>query len=119
MEKIELPCVPGTEQRVALVTKIRHPAKEFFLITTHFSFERGFEAVRLEQMKTILETVRAKHYAPAVLTGDLNAVPAEPSVQIDYIAWYPRDAFRLKDYLVADERLASDHRPVLADLIPC
>lgn len=143
VEKIELPCVPGTEQRVALVTKIRHPAKEFFLITTHFSFERGFEAVRLEQMKTILETVRAKHYAPAVLTGDLNAVPAEPcvrelakdwtvadtekptfnsadpSVQIDYIAWYPRDAFRLKDYLVADERLASDHRPVLADLIPC
>ena len=143
VERIELPCVPGTEQRVALVTKIRHPAKEFYLITTHFSFERGFEAVRLNQMKTILEAVRTKHYAPAVLTGDLNAVPSEPCVRelakewtiadtaestfnsaepfehIDYIAWHPADAFRLKEYCVVDEPLASDHRPILADLIPC
>jgi len=143
VDKIELPCVPGTEPRVVLAMKIRHPAGEFYFITTHFSCESGFDVSRLEQMQTILNAVKSKGYAPAILTGDLNAVPSEacvkllaqewtiadtahftfnaasPFEQIDYIAWYPQNTFRLKEYCVVDEPVASDHRPLTAELEFC
>ena len=43
--------------------------------------------------------------------------PADkPEIRIDYIAWYPREAFRLLDFKVIDETVASDHRPIVAEL---
>ena len=41
-----------------------------------------------------------------------------PRIRIDYIAWYPKDAFALEKQEVVNEPEASDHRPVFADLTP-
>jgi endonuclease/exonuclease/phosphatase family metal-dependent hydrolase len=40
----------------------------------------------------------------------------EPSKEIDYIFFSPATAWRAQEVRVIDERVASDHRPVLAVL---
>jgi endonuclease/exonuclease/phosphatase family metal-dependent hydrolase len=81
--------------------------------------------------------------APVVLAGDFNSRPQskviqmldrywtipgkgtdhltfpsdDPSVEIDYIMYRPSDAFDVVDHRVIDEPVASDHQPVILDLI--
>jgi endonuclease/exonuclease/phosphatase family metal-dependent hydrolase len=77
--------------------------------------------------------------APIVLVGDLNATPGSPPIEtltrhfgdagasanastypsdapekrIDYVLLRPESRFKVLEMRVIDERVASDHRPVL------
>lgn len=140
VEVIQLPCRPTAEPRVAIVVKLQKEGKTFYLVNTHLSFEGNQQAERVDQINAILDVVNAKGYKPAILTGDLNAIPAEPCIellkkdwafadltgntfpadkprcQIDYIAWSPAEVFEMENFEVVNETKASDHRPIVADL---
>ena len=140
-EVIQLPCRPTAEPRVAIVVKQQRGEKTFYLVNTHLSFEDDQQAERVDQIRAILDVIEAKGYKPAIFTGDWNARPSEPCVEllkstwafsdltintfpadeprckIDYIAWSPADAFEMEKYEVIDEKEASDHLPIMADLI--
>lgn len=141
-EIIMLPWEHGCEPRAAVVLKIRHPAGDFYFINTHLSYENDLDDERLEQLQKILAVMREKNYLPAIITGDFNAEPDspcirlleenctvvnhgtrtfstyDPLVQIDYIAYTPRNAFSVLNMQVIPEKTASDHFPVCATLIP-
>ncbi len=139
---IDLPNVPGTEQRIALFIKVQHPTGSFYLVNTHLSYESDLQNTRTEQIARILHVIEKNGLYPAILTGDLNAVPTEPCiqllknegwtiadcsqktcpsdnprVQIDYIAWSPQNAFKLQKFTCVEDKISSDHYPVVADLI--
>ena len=140
MEVMMLPQPDRYEQRAVIVTKVRHGNRNFYLLNTHLVFENDAEEVRQEQLRAIIALVKEKGYVPAILTGDFNAQPDapclqplreewgmtdlteatfpadKPEIRIDYIAWYPREVFRLLDFKVIDETVASDHRPIVAEL---
>lgn len=132
--------LPG-EPRSALCVKLELPsqklsANEFIFIATHLQSRKdGLTSVAL-----IEEGFKPYHGLPAVLAGDLNAIPGSPTMlafektwrntvdrksfftsnntgrQIDYILCRPRGAWDVIHTEVLDEKIASDHRPVLAVL---
>ena len=140
-EVLPLPCPAGVEPRIALIVRIEAPVP-FYFICTHLSYGMTpeFDGIRLEQIAAIRKRVKDKGYLPAVLAGDFNATPetsclqslkeewtaadgneptypsAAPSLKIDYIAFTPQNAFSCRSFRVVEETLASDHRPVAAEL---
>lgn len=47
--------------------------------------------------------------------GDVNTFPSDaPDREIDFVLVRPAGTFELVDHFVIDERIASDHRPILA-----
>ena len=139
VEQLTLPIPPEHEPRTAIIARIDHPEGVFYFINTHLSANRD-DAGRREQLAMILETVRAKNYTPAILVGDLNSKPEsktiellneewevfgdetftyparKPRARIDYIAGYPKGAFRALRYRVVRDAASSDHRPLVAGL---
>ena len=139
VEQLTLPIPPEHEPRTAIIAKIDRPEGVFYFINTHLSANRD-DAGRREQLAMILETVRAKNYTPAILVGDLNSKPEsktiellneewevfgdetftyparKPRARIDYIAGYPKGAFRALRYRVVRDAASSDHRPLVAEL---
>lgn len=92
------------------------------------------------QVQEIVRTAQQQSL-PFILAGDLNAVPSgnciqlldahftrtcnpcaptipvhQPNRTIDYVAYYPSQAFTVASHEVIPERYASDHLPVLAVL---
>ena len=140
VDVIRLPHSPNNELRLAVVLKVYHEGGTFYFITTHLSYESELPEERLAQMKTILDAVRKNNWTPAVLTGDLNAVSTEPcmrllaedwqivnsgmrtistddpTIQIDYIAFYPATAFSVRNVSLIPDDVSSDHFPITADL---
>ena len=138
-EQLTLPIPPGHEPRTAIIAKIDHPEGVFYFVNTHLSVNRD-DAGRREQLALIFETIRAKNYTPAILVGDLNSKPEsetirflhenwevfgdatftyparKPRLRIDYIAAYPKGAFRALRFRVVRDAASSDHRPVVAGL---
>lgn len=142
---LDLPATPR-ESRSALVVKICAP-KPYYVVATHLSYEQKpeVEKQRLKSIDLIAGYVRQKKLSPVLFCGDLNSkfnspviskvqkcgfrivndlsgkmlsYPAKkPSVLLDYICVYPADAARTVDCRVLDEPLASDHRPVRAELL--
>ncbi|UCF38714.1 MAG: endonuclease/exonuclease/phosphatase family protein, partial [Acidobacteriota bacterium] len=68
---------------------------------------------------------------PVILAGDLNARPGSPSIdlvtkkwentlgeqaRIDYVLVRPRDGWKVVEVKIVDERVVSDHKPVLVTL---
>jgi endonuclease/exonuclease/phosphatase family metal-dependent hydrolase len=129
----------GDEPRSALAVRIRpHPAlPELIFIGIHFY---RTDEERLAQASRLVEILAAE-MAPVLLVGDFNSQPGtavmdllarhwhipakpadvhftfpadEPEREIDFVLYRPAGRFRLLEYRVIDERVASDHRPVLA-----
>ncbi len=124
--------LPGNEPRVLLVVEL----KEYVMACTHLDLD---EKQQLASVPLIV--AEAQHWQkPFILAGDWNAVPDSkvmkemsksfninsgkkatfpadnPKQCIDYIASYKgRQAATLKA-VVVDEPLASDHRPLVANL---
>jgi endonuclease/exonuclease/phosphatase family metal-dependent hydrolase len=141
VETLQLPSDDGMEPRVALIVKVKQPF-EFYFIVSHFSHEVDSEPYRVKAAQAITKTVQDKQYTPAILVGDFNSNPHDPCLNeirknwticndanptltypsdkpehlIDYICYYPAEAFSLVDQSVIDEQLASDHRPITAIL---
>lgn len=132
----------GNEPRVALTVDIRLPDDSLLtVINVHFDWVRddGFRYAQAETLARHLDGLKGQY----VLLGDFNDVPESrtlalfraraaeaskpsgarftfpsdaPAREIDYIFFAPRSAWRATEVRVIDERVASDHRPVLAVL---
>lgn len=135
-----LPSPYGGEQRGVLEVAIQPPEMErpLLFFATHFDYRRG-SPERLLSARMINELIASRGNVPALLAGDLNDTPASrpiselskrwqlanqsavltypanyPWKQIDYVMLHPRNHWRIIETRVIDERIASDHRPLLA-----
>ena len=145
-ENHRLPNVEAGEQRGVLEVHVTPPGlgTPIVLWATHFD-HRGNDAERRASAAAIEALIASQPAVPALLAGDLNDVPASPTLtalgvhwtrsnptvlptipagkpsrQIDYVLFRPADRWRAPETRVLDEAVASDHRPVLAvlDLMP-
>ncbi len=138
---IELP--PGNEPRVSLAARIVPSAGDtVVVVNVHFDWvaDDGFRFAQASALAATLDTL--SH--PFILVGDVNDQPGsrtlalfearareagkpadarhtfpsdEPRREIDFIFGGPPAAWRVGGAEVVDERVASDHRPVVADLV--
>ena len=135
-----LPHFPKSEPRVAATVELSFKKNKRFLFTTiHLDYVDN-PAERMEQAKK-LQSVFAGSQMPSILAGDFNAQPDEatmndiifsqyretdptgsaltypsglPEVKIDYVLVSKGHGWKLKSYEVIEEKVASDHRPVLS-----
>lgn len=139
-QEVRLP--EGNEPRVALSVRVRLPDESLLtIVNVHFDWVRD-DTFRYAQATALTKHLDALK-TPWILLGDFNDVPAsrtlalfrerageaakpeadrftfsatEPSREIDYIFFAPAAAWHAREVKVIDERLASDHRPVVAVL---
>ncbi|MBW3542683.1 MAG: endonuclease/exonuclease/phosphatase family protein [Planctomycetes bacterium] len=141
-----LPSFDQGEQRGVLAVELRPEGTDetILFLCTHLD-HRAADRERLASAKAINEFVRRRPDVPALLAGDLNAVPdsrvletfrkewtavadqeqptvpvAEPKRQIDYILIRPRHRWKVIEVRVLDEAVASDHRAIFSvlELVP-
>lgn len=134
---------PGHEPRAALTVYIRLGAEgpSIAFTGTHLDHTRD-PTDRITQAGEINMIFSEERDTPMILAGDLNAVPGsepmdlllgmwtdaassnpqptipveQPRRRIDYILYRPAGSWRVIEATVIDERVASDHRPLLAVL---
>lgn len=127
----------GSEPRAALEAIVVISSGDTLrFISTHF--DHGETAIRTLQARDV-NTFFTRDKLPVILAGDLNAVPGSdpiailekhwkissslleptapshaPRSKIDYIMYRPQEKWRLVESRVIEEKVASDHNPVLA-----
>lgn len=134
-ENILLP--PGAEPRSTLAARVTlaNSGREVWIAGIHFY---RTEEERLAQARTTVEFF-AEEEIPVFLAGDFNSQPGTavmtfleeewanpakagtpftfpadgPEREIDFILVRPKSGFRVLEYRVLDESVASDHRPIL------
>jgi endonuclease/exonuclease/phosphatase family metal-dependent hydrolase len=140
-----LPHTAKAEPRAALEVHIELPGRaKMTFVGTHLDHQRN-QSNRMMQAKRIMELYKNSDL-PIVLAGDLNATPGSdpinlllgqwsdaaqdspkpthpstrPARKIDYIMYKPKDRWKVVEVRVIDEKVASDHCPVLAvlELLP-
>lgn len=131
------------EQRGALISRVDFNGQELIFITTHLDY-RPDPQERLSNIEEIFEILDENEGTPVILCGDINARPDTPTVnklktrfadvwdsasegngstypsdtpyrRIDYIFFYPQNAFAVNSIKVIDSD-ASDHLPYYAEL---
>lgn len=137
-----IPLPAGNEPRVALMVETVLPRGDTIaVITVHFDWVAAdsFRFAQASALAAVLDTLRR----PWVLLGDFNDLPESrtlalfraraleaskpedarltfpsdvPEREIDYVFAAPPARWRVRAVSVIDERVASDHRPVLAVL---
>ena len=135
-----LPSFPKSEPRVAATVELRLANNRRFLFTSvHLDYVKD-PAERIEQAKK-LQSVFFALKTPSILGGDFNAEPDEatmkdiifksfretdltghslsfpsgkPDIKIDYVLVSKKHSWEKISYEVIDEKVASDHRPVLS-----
>lgn len=132
------PAAPG-EPRVLGTAQIDWNGTRLTLACTHLDAQRapGNRQVQAAEIGRIL----VRETGPVVLAGDFNDTPTSetlriltehfapscencpptipvvnPNKTIDFVLMRPKDAFRVVEHRVIDERYASDHLPVLVVL---
>jgi endonuclease/exonuclease/phosphatase family metal-dependent hydrolase len=138
-----LPSSADRENRAALAAVIQpsplHPPLTF--VTTHLDHTRD-DTDRRQQVLRLNEIFAQPDSPQTILMGDLNATPESaalgpiwaqwldaagvdgaptipvdnPTRRIDYILLRPGGRWRSLNCWVLDERMASDHLPVIADI---
>ena len=127
-----LPFRLGQEPRTALEARITpdNGVPEFILVGTHLCHQSN--ETRVEQVSRINRIFSAAEGPPVIFAGDLNARPGSepmkillqerwldtiaPRSRIDYVLVRPADPWRVVEITIVDDRVTSDHRPVLAVL---
>jgi endonuclease/exonuclease/phosphatase family metal-dependent hydrolase len=138
-----LPADSGYEPRAVAEAVVRLPrtGRPLVFLGTHLDHTEN-AAMRRMQVDSIVRlfvTGPNAPDAPIVLVGDLNATPGSPPMEtltrhfgdagasanastypsdapekrIDYVLLRPESRFKVLEMRVIDERVASDHRPVL------
>lgn len=138
----ELKLPQGNEPRVALVAEISLPDEtRIVLVNVHFDWvnDDAFRYAQATAVKKFLD----KLTVPYILLGDFNDQPGtrtlqllkqgtveakkpaddrmtfssiKPSLEIDFILAAPKSKWKVGQVDVIDEPVASDHRPVFAEL---
>lgn len=132
----------GNEPRVALAVDVRLPdGRPLTIVNVHFDWVRddGFRFAQAQKLTEFLDALKQ----PYILLGDFNDEPGsrtlglftaraaeaakprdnrltfsstDPVKEIDFIFMAPRDAWTAGEVRVIDEKMASDHRPLLGVL---
>jgi len=137
-----LPFSPGREPRAAVEVRVRPPAlPEITFVSTHLDHVRD-ETDRLAQTKELNRLFVLKDAPVTLITGDLNAQPQSnamktmlehwddaaaadpqptipsdaPRSRIDWVLTLKGQEWRVISSKVLEEKVASDHRPVLVEL---
>jgi len=140
-ETILLPAEEGTEQRTLSVATVNlEDGQTYRFANTHMDYTS--ESNALSQAKKIVEYFE-NAALPVILVGDFNSVPNSPPINhldgsftrtckndcaptipvinpnktIDFIMYKERTNFSVKSHRVIQETYASDHLPVLAELV--
>jgi endonuclease/exonuclease/phosphatase family metal-dependent hydrolase len=123
-----LPHDQGSEPRAALAVRLKpyEDLPELLFVGTHLCHQR--EANRVAQAKEINRLFPVEGGPPCLLAGDLNARAASQTMMefgkqwkdalpdlstIDYVLVRKSDPWDVIETTVIDDRVASDHRPVL------
>lgn len=136
-----LPSEEGREQRIAVAAGIRGDGRrpDILFVGTHLDHQG--EVYRLPQAVRLLEILRDSTWETMLLSGDMNALPTSetmglvlqewedttdddaltlpapvPNRKIDYILFPKGHPWRVIHSEVVNEPVASDHRPVFAEL---
>jgi endonuclease/exonuclease/phosphatase family metal-dependent hydrolase len=136
-----LPHSPRNEPRAALEVLVELPSGDkIVFIGTHLDHTRD-QTDRISQAKR-LNRLFKKYKKPTILSGDLNATPesepmkilfriwtdasdrnpqptfpsSSPRRRIDYVLFRPADRWRVMETRVIEEKVASDHCPLLVVL---
>jgi len=141
-QKVEkLPKTGGREQRVALITRIKHQTlHEIVFVAVHLEHQHdGDRLAQAQALKAALDQIPSSNI---ILAGDFNATPGSdpikvfteagwkdctkdddktfpapsPTKKIDFVLLPPSTPFRVVKKDVPAERVASDHRPVVVEL---
>ena len=137
-----LPCLEDGEQRGVIEVQLEIAATKetVTLYATHLDHRRA-DQERIESAMFINKLSKKLGQKPALLAGDLNAVPTSevlqqfksvwtsankepiatipvksPSRQIDYVLFRPPARWRITETMSIDEPVASDHLPILTEL---
>jgi endonuclease/exonuclease/phosphatase family metal-dependent hydrolase len=137
-----LPSFYVGEQRGVLDLEVEAPGEKVIrFLATHLDYRPadGERLASVEMISKLLASAEARQL-PTILAGDLNALPDSavmqkfreqwtvasgsaatptypapmPTRQLDYVLAYPSTDWKLVEFRVLEERVASDHRPVLA-----
>ncbi len=139
-----LPYQEGKEPRAALeINVIINSGDTIRFIGTHLDHTKE-EINRINQVEQLVDLFSTDD-RPSILAGDLNARPgsnpmnvllqhwsrsfsedtptfpsANPKIKIDYILFRPARRWKVLETIVIDEKIASDHNPVLVvlELLP-
>ena len=132
--------LPGEPRSALCVTvSLEDSQNEFLFIATHLDTK---SKPRKRSVPLIEVIFKDTPNIPAILAGDLNAIPGsttmkeleknwvnstseenfftypvrKPNQQIDYILHRPTTSWKVTKTQVLEEKVASDHRPILAEL---
>lgn len=139
-----LPGSPDRERRMAGSVTIDLGSQTLMFVTTHLHHAnesiRNLQAVHLNKIFTSADIAEPI----VVLAGDFNATPDSRTMQIlgqqwssatagnsdaltfpadsaerqlDYVLFYPKDKVKVVEASVIDETQASDHRPVVVEML--
>ena len=131
--------LPG-ENRSVSVIKVNIEGQDLYVGSTHFDHlsQETNRKLQAEELRKVVNGIEGD----LILGGDFNAFPSsetmsivgaymsfgcrsgcgytfpatKPDRLIDYILYKPIENFAVRNYDVVDERLASDHRPVVSTL---
>ncbi len=127
-----LPFAFGEEPRILLRVRIQPPEglPAFDFLSTHLCHQSP--ETRRGQVRQILGVLEDSGGTPAILAGDFNALAGAPEMQdllsgewidaaapdsrIDYVLVRRLDAWRVESAEIPDDRIVSDHPPVLTVL---
>ena len=126
-----LPQVPDQEPRIAVEVRVRpQTVGPITFVGTHLCHRSN--ETRVQQTRQLHRLFPAQEGPPTILAGDFNARPGSepmnvlltsgwrdvvaPRSIIDYILIREEDPWRVREVIILDEPVASDHDPVLAVL---
>ncbi|MEX0937816.1 MAG: endonuclease/exonuclease/phosphatase family protein [Pirellulales bacterium] len=127
-----LPFRYGQEPRAALAVAVQPEGMpELLFVGTHLCHQSS--ATRLEQCQQLDRILPAGGPLPVILAGDLNARSGSdamavlldgrwidcvaPRSRIDYVLVRKEDPWQVTSVNIIDDRVTSDHRPVLVELV--
>lgn len=137
-----LPFTKGRESRAALEVRVQPPGMPTIaFVGTHLDHLKD-DTDRLAQVKEINRLLARPDTPPAILAGDMNAEPDsapmksllehwadtagpevvltcpadKPTTKIDWVLLLKKHGWRVISSQVIDEKVASDHRPVVVEL---
>ena len=132
----------GNEPRIALAVELDAPGGALTVVNVHFDWvgDDGFRYAQAQQVARFLDSLST----PYILAGDFNDRPHtrtlslfrergreaaklgeqrftfradDPNREIDYVFVSGKDRWTVVDVDVVEERVASDHLPVVAELV--